>query len=160
MSDESPPGPAERVCTYDPLVEFMALFENAQPSSKATDPFEGLTIEEALQKHIVAGIRKNLERRIDEALERYEPLALINEVLLAGMKTVGDLFGAGKMQLPFVLQSAEGRGDRERIHPPCDRRGRRSRYRQEPRGHHPEQQRLSGGQHRHQAADQQHPRPG
>lgn len=98
---------AELQCTYDPLIEFMSRFEHVKATSTATNPFEGLTPEDTLKKHIVDGIKKNLEPHLDTALEKYEPLAIINDVLLDGMKTVGELFGAGKMQLPFVLQSAE-----------------------------------------------------
>ena len=94
-------------CTYDPLVELMSRFENVKAVDASVDAFAGLTVEEALQKHIVDGIKKSLEAHIDAALEKHSPLQLINEVLLAGMKTVGELFGAGQMQLPFVLQSAE-----------------------------------------------------
>jgi len=99
--------PSNQVCTYDPLIELMSKFENVKSVAGGGDPFAGLTIEEALQKHIVDGVKKNLEARLEEALATYTPLQLINDVLLAGMKTVGELFGAGKMQLPFVLQSAE-----------------------------------------------------
>lgn len=102
MSDDSP-----KECIYDPLVEFMARFENVRAVDSSADPFEGLTIEESLQKHIVDGIKKNLDSRLAHALEIYSPLQIINDILLEGMKTVGELFGAGKMQLPFVLQSAE-----------------------------------------------------
>lgn len=97
----------DRVCTYDPLIELMARFENVKATDTSTDPFEGLAIEDRLKKHIVDGIKKLLERHLEAALERYAPLDIINEILLDGMKTVGELFGAGKMQLPFVLQSAE-----------------------------------------------------
>jgi 5-methyltetrahydrofolate--homocysteine methyltransferase len=97
----------ERVCTYDPLIAFMALFENVKATASTGDAFEGLGVEDRLKKHIVDGIKKNLERHLDLALEQYAPLAIVNEILLDGMKTVGELFGAGKMQLPFVLQSAE-----------------------------------------------------
>src|SRR3989440_7440540 len=97
----------DRVVTYDPLIELMARFENVKAASTATNPFEGLSVEDTLKKHIVDGIKKNLELHLGQALEQYEPLAVINEILLDGMKTVGELFGAGKMQLPFVLQSAE-----------------------------------------------------
>lgn len=96
-----------RTCTYDPLIELMAKFENVKAGPSGVDPLEGLSVEDKLKRHIVDGIKKNLERDLDAALERYEPLAIINEILLDGMKTVGELFGAGKMQLPFVLQSAE-----------------------------------------------------
>ena len=85
----------------------MARFENVKATNTGADAFEGLSIEEALQKHIVDGVKKGLDTRLETALEKYEPLAVVNEILLGGMKTVGELFGAGKMQLPFVLQSAE-----------------------------------------------------
>lgn len=97
----------ELVCSYDPLIELMARFENVKAVDTTSDAFEGLTPEATLQKHIVDGIKKNLESHLDTALESYTPLQVINDVLLEGMKTVGELFGAGKMQLPFVLQSAE-----------------------------------------------------
>lgn len=85
----------------------MGKFENVKMASTGSDAFEGLSIEDQLKKHIVDGVKKGLETRLESALEDYEPLAIINEILLDGMKTVGELFGAGKMQLPFVLQSAE-----------------------------------------------------
>ncbi len=97
----------ERVCTYDPLIELMKRFENVRISDTGIDAFEGLSIEEQLKKHIVDGIKKSLESRLETALESYTPLDIINTILLDGMKTVGELFGSGKMQLPFVLQSAE-----------------------------------------------------
>ena len=105
MNDQ--PEKQEQVCTYDPLIELMARFENVKVAATGGDPFEGLGPEDRLKKHIVDGIKKNLERHLEEALTSYSPLELINDVLLSGMKTVGELFGAGKMQLPFVLQSAE-----------------------------------------------------
>ena len=97
----------ERQVTYDPLLALMARFENVKVSDSGANAFEGLTIEAALQKHIVDGVKKGLEGRLEAALEHHEPLAIVIDVLLGGMKTVGELFGAGKMQLPFVLQSAE-----------------------------------------------------
>lgn len=93
--------------TYDPLIELMKRFENVRADDSRADPFEGLSIEDALKKHILDGIRKNLEEHLEIALQTYKPLDIINNILLDGMKTVGDLFGTGKMQLPFVLQSAE-----------------------------------------------------
>ena len=105
MSETPPLG--ERTCTYDPLIELMARFENVKAAATTGDPFEGLDLRAALQKHIVDGVKKNLERRLEDALAQYDALIIINEILLEGMKTVGELFGAGKMQLPFVLQSAE-----------------------------------------------------
>ncbi len=100
-------GQEDRRCVYDPLVELMARFEKVKATEESVDPFEGLPVEARLKKHIVDGIKKNLERDLDDALQAYEPLAIINDLLLGGMKTVGELFGAGQMQLPFVLQSAE-----------------------------------------------------
>lgn len=100
------PKDAERVCTYDPLIELMARFENVKATSTSVNQFEGLGIEDALKKHIVDGVKKDLDSRLQGALTQYTPLEVINDILLDGMKTVGELFGAGKMQLPFVLQSA------------------------------------------------------
>lgn len=97
----------EKIVSYDPLIELMARFENVRATDTKADPFEDLGVEDTLKKHIVEGIKKNLEPHIDAALVSYSPLAIINDILLDGMKTVGVLFGAGKMQLPFVLQSAE-----------------------------------------------------
>jgi 5-methyltetrahydrofolate--homocysteine methyltransferase len=97
----------QREVKYDPLIELMRRFENVKAADTAADPFEGLSIEDALKKHIVDGIKKGLADRLEEARKHRPPLEIINEVLLDGMKTVGELFGAGKMQLPFVLQSAE-----------------------------------------------------
>ncbi|MFZ4506141.1 MAG: vitamin B12 dependent-methionine synthase activation domain-containing protein [Fimbriimonas sp.] len=103
MSNQS----EERVCSYDPLLALMARFENVKVTSSAGDPFDGLSVDDALKKHIIDGIKKHLERDLERALVVHPPLAIINDVLLDGMKTVGELFGSGKMQLPFVLQSAE-----------------------------------------------------
>ena len=66
-----------------------------------------LPLLERLAQRIVDGERNGLEADLDEAMTEKPPLAIINENLLAGMKTVGELFGSGQMQLPFVLQSAE-----------------------------------------------------
>ncbi len=94
------------VCTYDPLVEFTKLFEGvkARTAKKAS---KGETVEERLKNHIIDGEKIGLEDELRSALERYSALDIINNILLNGMKVVGDLFGSGQMQLPFVLQSAE-----------------------------------------------------
>ena len=97
----------QREVTYDPLIELMKRFENVKAVNTTADAFAGLSIEDALKKHIVDGVKKGLTDRLDAAMQERPPLEIINEVLLDGMKTVGELFGAGKMQLPFVLQSAE-----------------------------------------------------
>jgi 5-methyltetrahydrofolate--homocysteine methyltransferase len=93
---------------YDPLQRFMALFEGKEATKAASaEDLAALPIDERLQRRIVDGVREGLEADLQEAMQTRDPLAIVNEVLLAGMKTVGDLFGAGEMQLPFVLQSAE-----------------------------------------------------
>lgn len=94
------------VCTYDPLTAFTTLFENvkAKAAKKAS---KGATVEERLKNHIIDGEKIGLEGELTKALETYPALDIINNILLGGMKVVGDLFGSGQMQLPFVLQSAE-----------------------------------------------------
>ena len=94
------------VCTYDPLVEFTKLFEGKTAQSIKPD-ISNLPIEEKLKHHIIDGEKIGLEDALKKALEQYPALVIINDILLDGMKTVGDLFGSGQMQLPFVLQSAE-----------------------------------------------------
>src|SRR5437867_26083 len=94
------------VCTYDPLVEFTKLFEGvkATTTKKAN---KGETVEERLKNYIIDGEKIGLEDELRTALASYSALDIINNILLEGMKVVGDLFGSGQMQLPFVLQSAE-----------------------------------------------------
>ena len=91
---------------YDPLLHFIGLFPD-EGSSRPKAAAKDMTLEELLQAHIVDGEKRDLERHLDEAMQKYQPLEIVNDHLLAGMKTVGDLFGSGQMQLPFVLQSAE-----------------------------------------------------
>src|SRR2546421_9883684 len=94
------------VCTYDPLVEFTKLFEGVTTKSKKKEA-RGETVEERLKYHIIDGEKMGLEENLKLALEIYSALDIINNILLEGMKVVGELFGSGQMQLPFVLQSAE-----------------------------------------------------
>ncbi|MBW0017954.1 MAG: methionine synthase [Mycobacterium sp.] len=99
-----------RADEYDPLQELMRLFEGVSAaSSKESRAAElaRLPLFERLAQRIVDGERNGLEADLDDAMAEKPPLAIINENLLAGMKTVGELFGSGQMQLPFVLQSAE-----------------------------------------------------
>ena len=91
---------------YDPLHAFIALYEN-RAEAKAEKKERPVSLEERLKVRIVDGDRSGLEADLQAALTRMGPLDIINNILLDGMKTVGELFGAGKMQLPFVLQSAE-----------------------------------------------------
>ena len=97
------------VCTYDPLTELTTLFEGVSTKeARASGPsLADLPVEERLKQHIIDGERIGLEPALDEGLDQYRPLEIVNTFLLDGMKVVGELFGSGQMQLPFVLQSAE-----------------------------------------------------
>jgi 5-methyltetrahydrofolate--homocysteine methyltransferase len=93
---------------YDPLQRLMELFEGASAQGAEREDRSDWPVELRLEARIVEGDRNGLEADLDEAMAKgLAPLTIINEVLLAGMKTVGELFGSGQMQLPFVLQSAE-----------------------------------------------------
>ena len=91
---------------YDPLQAILAMFAGKKVADTAKKA-RAETVEGRLKDRIVDGDRKGLGDELDEALKTLPPLTIINDVLLDGMKVVGELFGAGKMQLPFVLQSAE-----------------------------------------------------
>ncbi|MGY2710280.1 5-methyltetrahydrofolate--homocysteine methyltransferase [Thermostichus sp. OS-CIW-39] len=96
------------ICTYDPLARLTELFAGVSSQElRAARSLATLPLEERLRRHIIDGERIGLEETLAEALQKYPPLEIINTFLLDGMKEVGELFGAGKMQLPFVLQSAE-----------------------------------------------------
>jgi 5-methyltetrahydrofolate--homocysteine methyltransferase len=95
---------------YDPLQKLMALFEGATTKSlKAgrADELAALPLDERLKRRIIDGEKNGLEADLAEALQDRPALDIVNETLLDGMKVVGELFGSGQMQLPFVLQSAE-----------------------------------------------------
>jgi 5-methyltetrahydrofolate--homocysteine methyltransferase len=92
---------------YDPLTELMAIFEGVEAGTVEKEDRSGWPVEERLKHRIIDGDRDGLERDLDEQLGSRPALGIINDVLLDGMKVVGDLFASGEMQLPFVLQSAE-----------------------------------------------------
>ncbi|MEW1718969.1 methionine synthase [Streptomyces sp. NPDC093109] len=95
---------------YDPLQKLMELFEGVNTKSMKAGRAEellALPLEERLQRRIIDGEKIGLEADLDEALTGRPALEIVNDTLLAGMKVVGELFGSGQMQLPFVLQSAE-----------------------------------------------------
>ncbi|MFJ9812275.1 vitamin B12 dependent-methionine synthase activation domain-containing protein, partial [Streptomyces sp. NPDC101158] len=95
---------------YDPLQKLMALFEGATAKSLKAGKAEelaALPLEERLKRRIIDGEKNGLEADLDEALTTTPALDIVNNTLLDGMKVVGELFGSGQMQLPFVLQSAE-----------------------------------------------------
>ena len=93
--------------TQDPLQIFVDLFPDGDEAKEAKQDIALLPLEERLQKHIIDGEKQNLTETLEEARNKYPPIEIINNHLLAGMKVVGELFGSGQMQLPFVLQSAE-----------------------------------------------------
>jgi 5-methyltetrahydrofolate--homocysteine methyltransferase len=93
-------------CTEDPLQMLIEHYADKKTESKKGQSL-GDTVEERLRQAIIQGRRETLIADLDTARERYSPLDIINKILLDGMKVVGDLFGSGQMQLPFVLQSAE-----------------------------------------------------
>jgi len=95
---------------YDPLARLLELFEGVDAAElKASRAAElaGLPLWERLKRRIIDGERSGLEADLDAALAQRPALEIVNDVLLDGMKTVGELFGSGQMQLPFVLTSAE-----------------------------------------------------
>ncbi|APT84760.1 methionine synthase [Corynebacterium aquilae] len=95
---------------YDPLQTFMELFEGVSAASAKDARAEALAampLFERLSQRIIDGEKNGLEADLDAGMKEKTPLQIINEDLLGGMKTVGELFGSGRMQLPFVLQSAE-----------------------------------------------------
>ncbi|MET9673533.1 methionine synthase [Streptomyces sp. NPDC006482] len=95
---------------YDPLQRFLEMFEGATAKSLKAGKAEellALPLDERLKRRIIDGEKNGLEADLDLALVERPALEIVNDVLLDGMKTVGELFGSGQMQLPFVLQSAE-----------------------------------------------------
>lgn len=93
--------------TSDSLQIYIDQFLDDAVMDLAKQDISELPLEERMRKHIVDGEKKNLIKTLEQALKKYTALDIINEHLLDGMKVVGDLFGSGQMQLPFVLQSAE-----------------------------------------------------
>ena len=97
--------------TYDPLQVFLELFDGVETkSTKISRAAElaALPLTQRLERRIIDGEKVGLEIDLQETLDlKISPITVINDYLLSGMKTVGELFGKGEMQLPFVLQSAE-----------------------------------------------------
>jgi 5-methyltetrahydrofolate--homocysteine methyltransferase len=94
---------------YDPLFAFMGRFDQAASKGGGEGEAGGaaVPIEEQLKRRIIDGKKLGIDALLGEALKKYRAIDIINQILLDGMRVVGELFGAGKMQLPFVLQSAE-----------------------------------------------------
>ncbi len=98
----------ERTPGYDPLFALLDLYKDRKGKGSETKVAKpNASIEDVLKQRIIDGERVGMEADLVKALERYQPLEIINNLLLDGMRVVGELFGSGKMQLPFVLQSAE-----------------------------------------------------
>jgi 5-methyltetrahydrofolate--homocysteine methyltransferase len=99
------------IATVDPLSNFLNLFSDIDSETATISRAEELAvlpISERLRRRIIDGEKNGLERDLQEALDGGKSaLSIINEDLLDGMREVGELFGRGEMQLPFVLQSAE-----------------------------------------------------
>ena len=92
---------------YDPLQALIARFEGVSSATKEREDRSDWTVERRLSQRIIDGDRNGLEVELEEALASFSALAIVNDILLEGMKVVGELFASGEMQLPFVLQSAE-----------------------------------------------------
>ncbi len=95
---------------YDPLPAFLQLFDGvtaADAKASRAEELAALPLSQRLERRIIDGDKNGLEADLDEALQTRPALEIVNDTLLEGMKVVGDLFGRGEMQLPFVLQSAE-----------------------------------------------------
>ena len=101
--EDRPEGMSE---DFDPLLHFIGLFPDGEVVDDGPS-MEELPLEDRLRRHIIDGEDLGLEESLEEARGIYPPLEIVNDHLLAGMKTVGELFADGRMQLPFVLQSAE-----------------------------------------------------
>ena len=98
------------ICIHDPLANFLDLFANINEQSSSKNRLQELMelpLLERLAQRIIDGEKEGLEADLALALSQKPALQIVNEDLLSGMKTVGERFGAGTMQLPFVLQSAE-----------------------------------------------------
>jgi len=96
----------ERTPDYDPLQDLLAFYSNKKGEVKKEVRIDA-TVEERLKNRIIEGNKVAINADLDEGLKKYPALDIINNILLDGMKVVGELFGSGQMQLPFVLQSAE-----------------------------------------------------
>src|SRR4029077_15538522 len=95
---------------YDPLSRLLELFEGVDAAAvKASRAAElaGLPLWDRLKRRIIDGERTGRAPALAGAAGQRPAVEIVNDVLLDGMKPVGDLFGSGQMQLPFVLQSAE-----------------------------------------------------
>jgi len=97
-----------RTGDYDPLKKLLEVFADVNTVATVREDRSGWTVEQLLKQRIIDGDREGLTDELDAAMAGgLAPLTIVNDILLDGMKVVGELFGSGQMQLPFVLQSAE-----------------------------------------------------
>ena len=101
------PEEKKKKVVYDPLVELINLYANKKSDPSKQKAIVSDAVEERLKNRIIDGEKQGLDDDLKIAMGQYKPLEIINTILLDGMKVVGELFGKGEMQLPFVLQSAE-----------------------------------------------------
>jgi 5-methyltetrahydrofolate--homocysteine methyltransferase len=93
---------------YDPLARLLDVFADVKSTKTEKPDRSGLPVQERLHHRIIDGDRDGLTEDLDAAMASgLGALEIVNDVLLGGMRVVGELFGSGQMQLPFVLQSAE-----------------------------------------------------
>jgi len=97
----------ERTSTFDPLQALLEFSSRKKGEPKAKKKEKAGPVEGRLKNRVIEGDKVGLQQDLDEALKQYAALDIVNTILLDGMKVVGELFGSGQMQLPFVLQSAE-----------------------------------------------------
>jgi 5-methyltetrahydrofolate--homocysteine methyltransferase len=92
----------------DALTALLTMFEDVQSVSAVKEDRSDWPLDRRLKQRIIDAERDGLTDDLDAAMTQgIAPLTIINDILLDGMKVVGELFGSGQMQLPFVLQSAE-----------------------------------------------------
>ena len=97
-----------RTGDYDPLKKLLEVFADVNTVATVREDRSGWSVEQLLKQRIIDGDREGLTDELDAAMAGgLAPLTIVNDILLDGMKVVGELFGSGQMQLPFVLQSAE-----------------------------------------------------
>ncbi|SFV74536.1 5-methyltetrahydrofolate--homocysteine methyltransferase [hydrothermal vent metagenome] len=95
--------------TPDALFEFIEYFSTKEKVDTQTedDEYQKMSDEEKIAKLLMDGDKERMIPLVEEVRHKIAPEKIVNEILIDAMKVIGDLFGSGQMQLPFVLQSAE-----------------------------------------------------
>ncbi len=89
------------------LANFIEFFRDKEKSNLSDITKKHLNPEESVIYSITSGNNTNIKNNINTLLERYQPMEIINNILMKGMENVGKLFGDGKLIVTEVLQSAE-----------------------------------------------------